>query len=178
MKTLPAPSRLSKDERKLICARMRLLVNAVFREEQSAVAKLQSMAKRYPDLFAMEVNGDIRRFAQTALVNHECATNEKLKCDVLARMEVIAADLAGDNPSVARQMCADVAAFCWADAWTVSMNVGGNGVQQTSPVATRRLSAAQSRLLRSLKTLSQIEAVENRRPRRAQQTIDVEFRER
>ena len=109
-------------------------------------------------------------------MDHECATSEKFRSDLIARMLLASAELAGDNDGFARRLVAEQLGFCWAESWILSATVGASGVQTTSVQASRRPSTAQSRLLKALTTHVQIEALESRHPRRTAQNIDMEFR--
>jgi hypothetical protein len=177
MRSLLGPASLARASKIQVSIEIRQLIAALVRGDQTVVSRLQTNARERPAMFADEVELDLVQLARRTLADREF-TDSKLRDDLITRMALVTGELAGDNPSVARRLCAEAAGFAWAETWVLNMTLGANGVQQQSPMASRRLSAAQSRLLKALKTHAQVEAALNRRLRRTQQTIDVEFRER
>jgi hypothetical protein len=93
--------------------------------------------------------------------------SEATRDDLRAEVALLADELAGDNPTPARRLCAQVAAFAAAEHWYLCMHAADvrfHG-KQGEPAAVRRRDGAQRRYLAALKTIAQIEAAERRRPR-------------
>jgi hypothetical protein len=85
--------------------------------------------------------------------------------ELMARMALIAGELAGENPSPARRLTAEVAGFAYGEFWLLTLVAAHEGVASQSAQAVMRRTAAQRRYLQALKTVSQIAALE--RPKRA-----------
>jgi hypothetical protein len=78
----------------------------------------------------------------------------------------MAAELAGENPSTARLLCAQAVAIAHAEHWMVTMQAASHGMQQDHyPKSIRKRNAAHKRLMTWLKTLAQITAAEQRKQR-------------
>jgi uncharacterized membrane protein YidH (DUF202 family) len=142
------------------------------------VRRLQTIASSSPAVFADEVGSDLPKLAHSIAANCTFPGGGQKRDDLIARMHLLAADLAGVDPSPARRLCAETAAFAWAETWALSMVVAGLPIDSRSSQIARRLDASQRRLLRAVRTCSEIETVEARRRRRqTAKVIDVGFRE-
>jgi hypothetical protein len=122
---------------------------------------------------AAEIMLDIARVTRVAVAEFEFKHNQGDAETLFASMEKVLADLAGERPSSARLLCAEVAAVAWVEWWLLSLMAASSKFQTQTPEQNRRRTAAHRRFMMSLKTLSQIAAAE-RKPRRM---IDVDFTE-
>jgi hypothetical protein len=169
MKALPAPSVKSAAKERLAAKRAEIrkaIDDLVIRRADGAVQRLQALARESPDAFGDEVLNDVVRLARGILADKYLASSwngSKLRDDLLARMHMVAADLAGPDPSPSRRLCAEVASFAWAETWMLAIVVGGNRGEEQSHQASTRLQGAQRRLLSALRTHAQIESIETRR---------------
>jgi hypothetical protein len=79
----------------------------------------------------------------------------------IAQAGIVAADLAGPNPSPARQLTAEAAAFAWLELWILNMKsaAGANSVE-----FARRQTAAIRRFNSALRTVHRI-GIEEAKPR-------------
>jgi hypothetical protein len=179
MRSLPGSIELKGTAKKRLKAEIRRLVTDLFMGDKSTVHRLAAIARDHPADFADEVECNLPDVARDALADHEFATEEKYRDDLIARMHLVANELAGPSPSAARRMCAEVVSFAWGESWLLTNLLGANGVaKQQSLQLAQRLSSAQKRFLSALRTHAQIAAIEERRPRRTEQTIvDATFRE-
>ena len=88
-------------------------------------------------------------------------------------MELITHDAAGENPSIARRLCAELVAFAWADHWIVAFSAAGKGLQNHGDsISIKRRNASTRRFTLALKTLAQIEAAERRTALKAPPVVD------
>ncbi len=161
MRSLPVPIATKGRDKKRITSEIRQLVNDLVGGDRGAVHRLQAIARDYPDVFSLEVECDVVEIARSGLADHEFSS-EKMRDDLIARMHLVAAELAGPNPSISRRLCAEVASFAWAEAWIVGAVAGANGFTVQSLQLSRRLQAAQKRLHSALRTHAQIVAIEQR----------------
>jgi hypothetical protein len=170
MAALPSPVPMAGDEFK---SKFRTLARSVFRGDQSAVEKLRKLAKAYPIQTAKELTFDIARTARLGLAVTEFS--QRFAADsLIAKMETLIVELAGDNPSPAKRLCAEAVGFAWGEHWILCMAAASGGVGKRSLEDIRRRTAAHKRLLSGLKTLTQIERAEQK-PRRM---VDVTWRPR
>jgi len=165
----------TKAGKKPVVEKIRQLVNAIVRGDQSAVPKLQAISRSAPRAFAREVEGAFPALAYYLLAKGEMPTDHKLRDDFVARMHLVAHELAGDDPSTARRLCSEAAAFAWGECWLLNMKAGAAKVDRQSVESSRRQTAAARRLMMSLKTVAQIAAAESKPRRRAVQgTVEEE----
>jgi hypothetical protein len=157
--------------------RMRELVRDYCRDVPNAIEELAEPARRYPQEFAAELEMDMTGMAVKGLINYELskcdAYSAKLRADWLARIGVMVHELAGENASPARRLCAALVALADTKFWLLMMQAGSTGVRTEAILSTRRRTFAHKRYLAALKTFSQIEAAE-RRPRRMVQVVMAE----
>jgi hypothetical protein len=167
MRALPAPSVNSAAKERLAAKRAEIreaIYNLVHIRADGAITRVQALARDFPDVFESEVQSDVVRLARGILADKQSGMgSSKLRDDLLARMHMVAADLAGPDPSPSRRLCAEVASFAWAETWMLAIVVGGNRGEEQSRQASTRLQGAQRRLLSALRTHAQIESIETRR---------------
>jgi hypothetical protein len=179
MRSLPSAIELKGASKKRLKAEICQLVNELCMGDKSTVHRLAAIARDYPADFADEVESNLPDTACASLANHEFET-EKFRDDLIARMHLVANELAGPSPSAARRMCAEVVSFAWGESWILTSLLGANGVaKQQSLQLSQRLSSAQKRFLSALRTHAQIAAIEERQRQRQRpglQVVDVEFK--
>jgi hypothetical protein len=163
MKALPGPK--ANGER--LPAKIRALVKIALSGDNSALDALQRISRLYPVAFASEVKGDLCLSAQTVLADRASAGNDKLYDDLLVRMRLEGAKLAGDDPSPAKQACASWAATMQAHAAILAMRAA-KGEDKSG-----LLHAASREYQRALKTLAEIGALDVRRSRRSRPKVRV-----
>ncbi len=155
-----------KTDKKALAAETRRLVKAVVWDGQSAVPRLQAIARDHPDVFADEVEinprGGCPSYAGGSRVQERRQDASRLHG---ARLILVTADLAGPNPSIARRLCAEQAAFCWAEVWILNCVAAGNGITNQSDQFARRMTAANRRLMLAMKMISQIALIESKQPK-------------
>lgn len=182
MRALPSPA--VKTAKKRLTAKIRAEIreavdNLVHSRASGAIDRLQALARDFPDAFESEVKFDVVRLGRSILADKASADDTKLRDDLLARMQLVSADLAGPNPSPALRLCAEVASFAWAETWLLAIVVGATatGGTEQSLQASKRLQGAQRRLLAALRTHAQIRALEGERPRRERpKGVDAAFK--
>jgi hypothetical protein len=162
-------------DRDEIRKQMRELVKDIAAGDKAAVRELRRLGSLHPDELVIELGPYLDRMA---VHGGAMGVFEREKCreDLVAHVALLVDELAGDNPSPARQLCAQVAALASAEHWYLSMQAGSKGfwTDQGNPVVIRRRNGAQRRFLSALKAFAQIEAAERKRPR----MIDASWRPR
>src|SRR5262249_43883926 len=89
------------------------------------------------------------------------ADDPDLAASLLARLELVAAELSGENPSPARRLVAQAAAFNWAEVWALNIGAAAR-VEDEHPGMVRRRTAAHKRFLASLRPLVAVARLEGR----------------
>jgi hypothetical protein len=152
--------------------RMRELVNDYCRGILTANDELHDLAKRYPQEYSAECEMNMREMAIQTLVNHELpkhdAHSNKLRVDWRAQIAIMTRELAGENPSPARRLCAVLVALADTEFFLLTVNAATHGMQTEAPSSARRRTFAHRRYLSALKTLAQIEQAEKRSRRMVQ----------
>ncbi len=143
---------------------IRALMIALCDDDRSGLPRLQELSRLYPKEFVC----DIASIARSVFAKHlfpeakdDDEPNARIRTELQAQIVLNALELAGENPSPARRLCAEVAAYAWAENWILC----STNVCTESTLTIRRRTAANRRFLYSLKTLAQIEQAEQR-PRR------------
>jgi hypothetical protein len=129
-----------------------------------AVARLRELARQYPKTTARIVGMDLARLARYWI--DEKLTDKKKDKDkggLMARMEVMTAELSGENPSIGVLMAAELAAYNWMETWLLN-TVCSNDFDGAGARTSKRRTAAQLRFLKSLKVLEQLKALEGKGP--------------
>jgi hypothetical protein len=152
---------------------MRELVNDIAAGDKTDVRELRRLAGLHPDELVLELGPYLDRMALEGIA---MGVYEREKCreDLVAHIALLSDELAGDNASLARRLCAQVAAIASAEHWYLIMQAGVAGFagHQGELPSVKRRSAAQRRFLAALRNLAQIEAAERKRPR----MIDASWR--
>jgi hypothetical protein len=150
-------------------AQFKAAIAAIHRgSDPVAVEELRRLARKYPVMAGRIVGNDFARLARLWLDQTMTGKAKTDRGGLLARMEVLALELAGEDPSVSRLLVAELAAFGWIETWLLNTctahDFDGAGVRNS-----KRRTAAQGRLLAALRTLERIKALE--RPRVTQINI-------
>jgi hypothetical protein len=162
MRTLPRPA-LTAEQEKGVRAEIHNAVDRVWNGEFGAAGELTRLADRHPEIVADSLCTDLAYHAQKRLLG-EGDDRAKQGRELMALMALIAAELAGENPSPARRLTAEVAGFAYGEFWLLTLVAAHEGVASQSAQAVKRRTAAQKRFLQAVKTVSQIAALE--RPKR------------
>lgn len=161
----------AKPDKKQVADEIRRLTAAVVRGDQTAVPKLQAISKRKPITFARVLAGDLPELARHMLIGHEIKDSPELYDAAMARLAMVGSELAGADPSPARRLAAELAAYSWAETWLLNMKAGAGGIERQSVESTRRQTASMRRTTMGLKMVAQIAALESR-PKRAVQRVE------
>lgn len=152
MQALPNPSAPpSRSE-------VKALVEEVKAGKPASLNALRALAVYHPALVVEETHADLASLARTALMHATFKDDMVLREGLRVKLRLLAAELAGDNPSPARRLCVEAVAFAWGEHWWISTLVAAN--QHSTPAWLRRQSGAHRRLMSSLKTLAQLTAAE------------------
>jgi hypothetical protein len=162
MRTLPGPA-LTAEQEKAVRAEIQHAVDRIFDGDFDAADELKRLADRHPRIVADSIYSDLAYHAQKSLLGRD-EKRARQSREVMARMALIAGELAGENPSPARRLVSEVAGFAYAEFWLVSLGVAHAGIDRELPLYNKRRTAAQKRFLQAVKTVSQIAALE--RPKR------------
>jgi hypothetical protein len=142
-------------------------VTALVGGDEAALPRLRELSQSHPAVFGTEVEMKLETMAQRSLANQLLPNNAKLYADLVARMQLEVAELAGDDPSPVRRRCAQWVVFTGAEAGALATLASIAGIQTQSIESSRRLTAAGRRYMTALKALAQITAAEARPQRRA-----------
>jgi hypothetical protein len=109
-------------------AKIRAIVNQAVRPGPGTIEKLRQVSREHPEAFAAEVQCELAHLAAFTLAIKEFSNTKKRSADLLARMQLLALELAGDRPSPARRLAAEA-------AWDRSPNrQNSRPVEQQRPV--------------------------------------------
>src|SRR5262249_38719795 len=126
-----------------------------------------SLGKQYPEPTIEATIGDTYRLAKQALrmvvIDDRSKEYDHVREGMALKLKVLTLELAGEDPSPARRLCAQAAAFAYMEYWVIQSLATSN--KWSSPAQLRRLAAAHKRHLSSLRCLSQIVRAEQPRPR-------------
>jgi len=151
----PGPPPAPKDVEALI-ARVRA-------GEPGSLPDLADLAKVHPRIVVDATTNDLAWCARTLLAEDLAKGDEAGVIGIETRLELIAADLAGEGASLALQLCAEVVAYSWIEYWTMSAAIAKGGkVAMTTTMDLRRQDAAHRRFLSSLRTFARIASLEGR----------------
>jgi hypothetical protein len=125
-----------------VAGQIRKLVTALASGDERAIPKLRELATVHPSEFAQQVEGNFVQVAFDMLADGEVAEDRKLRDDLVARLCLVADELGGDNPSPARRLAAQAAAFNWAECWLLNMKAANVGVDRQTLEGSRRQTAA------------------------------------
>jgi hypothetical protein len=89
---------------------------------------LRQISQAHPEAFAAEDQAKLAHLAAFTLAMKEFSNIKKRGPDLLARMQLLTLELAGDRRSAARRVCAQAVAFAWAERWVLSTIARGAGV--------------------------------------------------
>jgi hypothetical protein len=146
--------------------RMRELIRDYCRDVPGAIVELHDLSRRYPREFATEAEMNLSEMAVQGLINHELpkhdAYSNKLRVDWRARIGVMARELAGDNASPARRLCAALVALADTEFFLLTVQAASTGVRTEALLSARRRTYAHQRYQAALRTFSQIELAEKR----------------
>jgi hypothetical protein len=144
-------------------AEVEALVKRTSAGEKEALWSLCELAKVHPRVVVDATTNDLCWCARTLLADHLGNGDKAQEIGIETRLELIAADLAGEGASLALQLCAEVVAFSWLEYWTLSAAIARGGrLAKTTPIEIRRQNAAHRRFLASLRTFTQIASLEGR----------------
>ena len=150
----PGPPPAPKDVEALI-ARVRA-------GEPGSLPDLADLAMVHPRIVVDATSSDLAWCARTYLAEDLAKGDEAGVIGIEARLELIAADLAGEGASLALQLCADVVAYSWIEYWTMSAAIARGGMATTTTMDLRRQDAAHRRFLASLRTFQRIASLEGK----------------
>jgi hypothetical protein len=164
MKAIDA-SPMTREEREAVVDRIQAAVTAVGAGEVGALDRLRELGALYPAAVVAATQAEPGRLAAMILARAYDGTGKipAMREGTLIRFEQVAAELAGEDPTPCRRLCARRAAYCEMEVWQLSMEVAA--APSPSPALDARLTAADKRLMRSLKTLAQISRLERPSPR-------------
>jgi hypothetical protein len=149
-------------------AKIRALVKQAVTPGPDTIEKLRRLAKAHPVEFVAEVECELFHLAAFTIGSEEFKRTKKRADDLIARMQLLAVELCDGSPSLARRLCAQAVAFCWAEHWILSSVAAVNRVgNDWHPRSIRKRDAAHRRFMKSLKTFAQIVRAEAR-PKRMQ----------
>ena len=150
----PGPPPAPKDVEALI-ARVRA-------GEPGSLPDLADLAKVHPRIVVDATGNDLAWCARTYLAEDLAKGDETGVIGIETRLELIAADLAGEGASLALQLCADVVAYSWIEYWTMSAAIARGGMATTTTMDLRRQDAAHRRFMSSLRTFQRIASLEGK----------------
>jgi hypothetical protein len=134
--------------------------------DPAVIEELRRLGTLHPVCFAKEIGHSFATGARI-FMSEDMAKERKLKGQCYAKMVMLTRELAGDDPSPARRLCAEAASFAYTEWWLLTMQAARTGIRKEHPLSVKRRNAAHRRYMTSLKVLSQIEAAEVK-PRRMQ----------
>jgi hypothetical protein len=147
-----------------IRAEMKALVKAIgAKRDVAAVDRLRALARDHPQAAAVAIYCNLPRHARDFLASSvmDRPQDERERHALVARMEMMAADLAGDSPSPAVRACAEAAAYEWVSHWLLMLSLSTRDAFRVEhPRTTMRRTASLKRLMYALKTVEQIKALE------------------
>jgi hypothetical protein len=157
----PAPAPLQPDQA-TVDAEIRAAVAAIRKgPDAAAVARLRELAGRYPKSTHRILDMDFSRLARS-LIDEKLTVKKQDKGGLLARMEVMAVELSGENPSIAVLLAAELATYNWMETWLLNV-ICSNDFDGAGLRTSRRRTEAQRRFQKSLSWLEQLKALEERR---------------
>lgn len=169
MQALPTQP-LSPDDLAKVKAEIRQVLDDCKAGNPDALARLRKLGADHPDLVINATSADLFTLAVQALLKRCCGDPDPKKAAfeevIKLRIRSLTAELAGENPSPIRRLCARAAAYADLEFWLAQM-VATNS-KPFSPALDRRLNSAHKRYLAALKTLAQISRLEQPRPRPVQ----------
>jgi hypothetical protein len=158
MMALPAPEHTTE-------AAVRDLVKRYRAGDQQALRAIREHADVNPAAVARAVVSDLGQLARETWIDQKLNTVPVMAIGVEARLAVMARQLAGANPSIARLLAVEAVLFAYLEHWQVSLQAAA----APSAEMSRTQNAAQARYFRALKTFTAIAAVEG-----WNQTVDVD----
>jgi hypothetical protein len=161
MKRIDKPE-MTPEERGKVADEIATAAIAARTGDKGALAKLRELGAAHPEAVILATIGDPATLARTALLNHferHPGTQEgvEIKLDQLAK------ELAGPDPSPARRLVAQAASFAHSEFWLLQM--AATQKDWSTPAQIRRLDSAHARYLKATRTLVAIAQLERRRPR-------------
>jgi hypothetical protein len=156
---------MTLEERAAVVDEIQATVTAVGAGEPGALDRLRELGQEYPAAVVAATQAEPGRLAAMILAKAYDGTGKipAMREGTLIRFEQVAAELAGEDPTPCRRLCARRAAYCELEVWQLSMAAAA--ASSPSPALDARLTAADKRLMRALKTLSQIGKLERPSPR-------------
>jgi hypothetical protein len=127
--------------------------------EEGALASLAELARLYPRAVADAVISDLEAAARTLLADRLSPKDKAARLAVEARMEAMGADLAGPDAGPATKLAAALVAFGHVQCWAMAAG-GAKTLGRSTPVDLRRVAAAHSWYLRSLKAYAAIRKID------------------
>jgi hypothetical protein len=136
--------------------------------------ELRDLGRQHPQALIDICWGDLPRLVRTTIEIGVFRENGDTFAAVEARMEQLAAELAGENPLPELRLACEAAAFAWLDFWIArAKHAAGQDTSmrpQPEPVQ-RQLSFASARYLKWLKAVAEIKR--SSRPRRIVAAMEV-----
>jgi hypothetical protein len=150
-------------------AEVRALVKAVEAGEPGALNRFRDAARLHPAAVAELVGIDLAELARTNIVRchltgdlrREKATVDLRREKATVQMRAMLEQLTGPRPSPVLKLVAEAVVFAWAEHWMLSISAG-KYIASSTPMQVRRQAAAHKRFMSSLKTYTQIAALEGR----------------
>jgi hypothetical protein len=157
----PEDGSLPPAAREAIADELLATVKATMAGEKGALERLRALGAAHPRAMVLATRADLEKIAAEVLAKEYSGRPElaAFREGTLRRYEQVFADLAGENPSAARRVCAWRAAYAELESWVIGMKVAAANPAPKSLLA--RLTAAERRLMTALKTLEQIRVLES-----------------
>jgi hypothetical protein len=128
-----------------------------------AVDRLRVLARDHPQLVACTIKVDLprrtREFFVEQLLDRKDMDGERDA--LIARMELMIKNLAGDDPSEEVRLLAEAAAYEWASHWVLCMTMSTKeALRVEHPGLTKRRTASAKRFTAGLKALAQVKRLQ------------------
>jgi hypothetical protein len=159
MEEQPSPT---PEERAAAVAMIDAAVAAVQAGEKGAMTRLRELGAQYPGAVISATLGDTASIARIALLK-QFERHPGTMEGTAMMLDRLAAELAGPDPSPAKRLCAQVAAFNHVEHWLIRATATQK--DWSSPAQIRRLDSAHGRYLKAIRTLAAIGRLEKVRPR-------------
>jgi hypothetical protein len=160
MKGIDAPL-LTPEQVAAVAGEIEAAAKAARSGDKAALAKLRELGATYPDAVIKATIGDPAQLARTAIL-HQYRNAPAAGEGVELKLDRLATELAGPDPTPARRLVAQIAAFAHVEYWLIQMTATQH--DWSSPYQVRRLDSAQARYLKAVKTLTAISRLERARP--------------
>jgi hypothetical protein len=155
--SLPAPIAEAGASGEAAAREMKAAIKAIGRGETVAVERLRGLCRDHPAVAVEVIRVNLPRLARLCM---DDVVAQSFDGALLARLEMLAVDLAGENPTLPVQLAAEVASFAWSEYWALAMHAALHMGKPESSLVGKRRTQSQRRYLAALKTVVQLRRLE------------------